>query len=331
MSDNNNDWESCMNWSDGCYKVGTIEMLNSAYTIVAYLESSSKYLEWDNYKWNSKIWRSLIMVNENIITANRNYPFQSDELTQECLLWLQELANKNLNLDFNSRIYELSYDEYNVWENETNAGYIENVIDYPIYYSTGQMYNDMYANKFCILSKSFIEHPFSLDIHYSGVTTCAACGEEVDLGDEEVLCEECSNLRKCARCGELVNLSTLMENFCPSCYAKYFSTKCTFCNKKSFKNHSLFLEEKDSPNYNSHHCICRDCEALIPGQGFMNSYYINVYEPEKFIRSLNKKAMLLVKDSFIDILSIQSSRLSSQNIAGIKFIIDNINNQEEDK
>ena len=38
MSDNNSGWESCMSWrNNGCYRRGTVEMMNSPYVIVAYL------------------------------------------------------------------------------------------------------------------------------------------------------------------------------------------------------------------------------------------------------------------------------------------------------
>jgi hypothetical protein len=42
MSDNNEGWESCMSWAnDGCYKQGTVEMMNSPCAVVGYLESDS--------------------------------------------------------------------------------------------------------------------------------------------------------------------------------------------------------------------------------------------------------------------------------------------------
>ena len=48
MSENNCDWTSCMNWPEGgCYRGGTIEMMNSPMVIVAYLKSANNPLMMD--------------------------------------------------------------------------------------------------------------------------------------------------------------------------------------------------------------------------------------------------------------------------------------------
>ena len=53
MSDNEENWESCMNWrEEGCYRAGTVEMMNSPMVVVVYLKSDETDL-W-NYSWNSK-------------------------------------------------------------------------------------------------------------------------------------------------------------------------------------------------------------------------------------------------------------------------------------
>ena len=45
MSDNNCGWESCMSWSGhGGYRQGTVEMMNSPWVVVAYINSDDKYL-----------------------------------------------------------------------------------------------------------------------------------------------------------------------------------------------------------------------------------------------------------------------------------------------
>ena len=44
MSDNACNWSSCMSWSkNGCYRAGTLEMMNSNLTVVAYLEGPTEY------------------------------------------------------------------------------------------------------------------------------------------------------------------------------------------------------------------------------------------------------------------------------------------------
>ena len=49
MSDNDNNWQSCMSWSNtGCYRLGTLEMMDSNNVICCYLETedddNNKYL-----------------------------------------------------------------------------------------------------------------------------------------------------------------------------------------------------------------------------------------------------------------------------------------------
>ena len=73
MSDNACDWSSCMSWQeDGCYRMGTVEMMNSPCVIVAYLESSHPMYINREATWNSKKWRSLYIVTPDIV-ANHIY------------------------------------------------------------------------------------------------------------------------------------------------------------------------------------------------------------------------------------------------------------------
>ena len=42
MSDNESGWESCMNWqNNGCYRQGTVEMMNSPMVVVGYLKAKN--------------------------------------------------------------------------------------------------------------------------------------------------------------------------------------------------------------------------------------------------------------------------------------------------
>jgi hypothetical protein len=56
MSDNDYDWSSCMSWIDGEYRQGTVEMMNSACVIVAYIKGRNDY-SIQNYQWTNKKWR----------------------------------------------------------------------------------------------------------------------------------------------------------------------------------------------------------------------------------------------------------------------------------
>lgn len=129
MSDNNSGWTSCMAWADeeggGCYRVGTVEMMNSNMTICAYLlPEKEKDKEWlfgqyprhwdaDDYyyenipedadeetkeawTWNNKRWRCLYYINKDILCSGKSYPYTSDSLSKMVLDVIHELAEKNL-------------------------------------------------------------------------------------------------------------------------------------------------------------------------------------------------------------------------------------------
>ena len=95
MSDNANDWSSCMSWKrEGCYRQGTVEMMNSKYVIVAYLKANKdfKFGEGAADIWNSKKIRQLIYFDEAFIIAGKTYPYVNYAFTDLCLDKLAEMA-----------------------------------------------------------------------------------------------------------------------------------------------------------------------------------------------------------------------------------------------
>ena len=247
MSDNANGWTSCMSWYEkGCYRVGTIEMLNSPYVMVAYLKSNSDEITWDNYTWNSKKWRSLIVLDENICVVNKNYPFYSKDLSTECLNLVRELAKENLSRQYDKQIRTLDFE--NGCENEWNEGYIEGISsDYAIGFETNYMYNDLYSEFDCIVSKEYLEKPFTYTINYSGEITCPYCGDYIDYEDiddkSEVLCFSCRKMKKCPRCECLTFEEELAENeICNRCNRDIERQHCNFCGqteKTFFENKAI--------------------------------------------------------------------------------------------
>ena len=112
MSDNESDWSSCMSWQDdGCYRVGTVEMMNSNNVICCYLESTSgkmNLITKDYLKehpeaeseqitgfWNDKKWRQLVYVNKDILLAGKAYPYQSEKITLQILDIIKGLLKDN--------------------------------------------------------------------------------------------------------------------------------------------------------------------------------------------------------------------------------------------
>ena len=76
MSDNNNGWQSCMSWQDeGCYCMGTVEMMNSPYVVVAYLKAKNDMpigSHYSGYTWNNKKWRELFIITNDTMCFMKN-------------------------------------------------------------------------------------------------------------------------------------------------------------------------------------------------------------------------------------------------------------------
>ena len=205
MSDNNSDWSSCMSWMDnGCYRQGTVEMMNSPMVIVAYL-TASEPMDVCGLEWNNKKWRELMIVNKDLITNIKSYPYFNSNLTKAALSLLRELAAKNLpewNFDETLRKYEPNEYVY--------------VDDYKlmIYPSSNAMYNDFlndpymnaaYFNKdlYCYANADDDGY-IRVCFNYSGKSECMGCGREADFYDNEghLMGECCDTVVFCSICGE---------------------------------------------------------------------------------------------------------------------------------
>lgn len=197
MSDNCNNWESCMSWQEnGCYRAGTLEMLNSPHIIVGYLKSDSKNLVFDGYEWNSKIWRCLFYVDDKaIITGIKGYPFQSEELVDCGLKMIADLTNS-----------DNSWTEiYSGVDSEENYGALKYPNDIEIYYTTDQMYNDSCCAEFnhAMFTKNYVKQCLDTDtdeVSLGGTAYCLNCGKEIE-NHEQLTCDDCSPHRTCINCG----------------------------------------------------------------------------------------------------------------------------------
>lgn len=223
MSDNANNWSSCMSWRrQGAYRSGTVEMMNSPYVVVAYLSSDTNTMTIGTDKWNSKKWRELFIVHENCICGIKGYPYQSYTLEEMCLNWLTELASKNLGWEYKDELD--TYDE--------GSAYCRS-----IRFETYQMYNDTECNLCTIRYAKYWDttRTKSFWINYSGETECMVCGTAYEADIEEdydmLVCDYCSPYRYCDECGfrtyadNLIEYNGMMycqgcmDNFpiCPSC------------------------------------------------------------------------------------------------------------------
>ena len=221
MSDNANNWSSCMHWTDrngepdsGDYRAGTIDCLNSPYIVIAYLHNSKHPFNIRNeWEWNSKRWRELFIINESSITEIKGYPYQDENLTNTCLMWLKELAEKNLGWTYDD-------EEYN-GKREIYIDDKEILLDYQ---KSPFMYKDIGTldkhscriNKKLVLanSKPYSAYYFTktdinncriFEIPYGGVATCMCCGKERESynnNDNLVMCDQCEAPTYCACCSE---------------------------------------------------------------------------------------------------------------------------------
>ena len=225
MSDNESNWSSCMSWQGcGCYRAGTVEMMNSGMVLVGYFKSKSESMPMPNCsgEWNSKKWRELFIVNPELIMNIKSYPYENDELTLGCLNWIKELVEKNVGWTNFKKKYG-KWDPDDGW----NFGGYESV-----QFDTGFMYNDIeeaYTRHFYYITEG--DHSEDrLYCGYSGDFICMACGEYGQPDDDgegsssSLVCEDCAPERYyCERCGrweyDLEDMHYINGYYyCDSCY-----------------------------------------------------------------------------------------------------------------
>lgn len=208
MSDNACDWESCMRWNYGDYRLGTVEMMNSPCVVVGYLESRAPfYLDEDcskQYLWSNKKWRSLFVVTKDCVVAIKGYPYQSEELNDEVLDWLKELAETNLGWKYDLG-QVITKDNHTIVNKTTGEVMFQDRIKF----GTEYMYNDFYT---LTGHPAYLNSSINFDepIYYSGLAQCMQCGDIIDYDDKDyvdeggsLICGQClGSYRYCEECGE---------------------------------------------------------------------------------------------------------------------------------
>lgn len=300
MSSNSLNWSSCMSWvTDGCYKVGTLEMMNSNNVICCYLKSSIPYVFNEEHKddplyiWNNKKWRSLIYITKDILMAGKSYPYKDESLSKIILDYAKNLAKENLHFNYQfgpelyrdmSNIgsvvdfYELSYD--NQFSKKKK-----------IILNTDGMYNDLYNN---------IQYPFwcyrnpvrhNKIISLSGKSVCLKCGNSItsnhldDADDYNERYENANNL------------------VCEDCFEEY---RCHFCTGNPMKDYYDISVAKSYETSTIH--ICKECYnkfvKICPccGEPFVLGYYSSDMLPyDQVIWYYNHNDELSIKKHIEDI------------------------------
>ena len=244
MSDNANDWSSCITWEDdGYYRGGTVEMMNSPCVVVAYLKSHDKEFTWGvNEAWNSKLWRTLMVVTPKVITTVKSYPYYHEELLKTCAEWMRDLVTNALGWDYSSNCQEI----------------LTSGMDVRLSFSTDRMYNDFG----CVTHWGYIGEkcPSAADIYYSGPSQCMICGEvrdEYDYYDSNfVVCRDCCDsdydchYNTCYECGDRIDSDDTYwvedEPLCEYCFNLY-ANECAFSGEYFFTDNleRVYLAEED--------------------------------------------------------------------------------------
>jgi len=268
MSDNASDWQSCMSWRDnGCYHVGTIEMMNSNNVVCCYLESKEPF--YFNMKrkndekdesciWANKKWRQLCYITKDIIVSGKPYPYPNIDLSKFIISTLRGLAKDNLHW-----FYSFGPERYLDMKHINSAQSMDRVrrfiqrkdtFKHNIIFDTKGMYNDMLNDNgteyWCVRNK--VDH--NKIISYSGKAPCLCCGAPIIRRDWDsdnyynerytntgsAICEDCMERNfNCNSCGTQSPTLTYysyedrdgnVEKICEECWnRKVF--KCPCCGK----------------------------------------------------------------------------------------------------
>lgn len=285
MSANECGWTSCMDWTDeGEYRRGTVEMMNSPMVIVAYLTAKDPY-DINGLDWSNKKWRQLFVVNKDIITGVKAYPYYNENLEKAVCEWLRDLAKENLGW-----VYADQYVEY--WHSQTSNF---DFMDHPIRitFHTGVMYNDFGT----IDHHGFISPDINREYHctYSGVANCMCCGEadvEFDSSEHALTCMECEHTMRCYDCGTMYDAEDLLEldgdYYCEYCYS-HAACNCDICEEAHHNNccYDVYLARKmeDGEYYIMRDIcisICEDCFQKLKHTNKYTKLNATIHECEHY-------------------------------------------------
>ena len=273
---NNNDWRSCMEWWNGEYRRGVIEMMNSPCVITAYIASEHETLHFtSSLSWNSKKWREFFIVTPETIMGIKGYPYWNTELEKETLIFLKEIFDPTNSIYFNhiQTIKDISeFDIPNL--NITNLHF--DITCGPA------MYNDFTSDG---AHQMFINKKFentsdeNYDLDYSGESQCAICGSTSTYFETEgnVGCCDCLETYRCCKCNSCITDVSYIINdqvYCQDCYDNL--PACYYCedsfdpemdsragiefgiinDKKQVKHYSF----SDNPEIV---CCCADCADKV--------------------------------------------------------------------
>lgn len=280
MSDNNSDWSSCMSWvKEGCYRIGTVEMMNSNNVMCVYLESLSTPFVFDaenHLEWNNKKWRELFYITKDIILCGVEYPYSNKDLSSTALDFLRTLAKDNMHWKY--AFGPEPYKDMRYINSREDINRVRDFIDmgatkkHNIIFSTEGMYNDFMEKSIenmCVRNKVKKNKVISI----SGPTVCACCGDasileyNYNYDDEEpygntgdVYCEECKGENTCSNCEQFaspaqrlvakyINNNAQEKEYCVKCKNRDDFYICSCCKKVKYIGDITYNSEQNQNFY----------------------------------------------------------------------------------
>ena len=298
MSDNTYDWNSCMSWIEsGCYRQGTVEMMNSPIVVVAYLSGEDKMYN----GWNSKKWRELFIVDRNIITGIKGYPYENSNLEKIVLNELKSLVEQNTDWRYESKI--TSWPDSNAFGSYITTTAEEQNVKFR--FQTEHMYND-FGNKSCNVNSYFgsvLNSDTTYEINYSGQPQCMICGRPQSFDYEGyVIGDCCGEYIRCHECGCALNLDdgNYIERdgryYCDDCLSEYET--CPFCEGLIINERSTNVAFQWDTNWYTHyHEFHDDCF-----ESFKNNLnlYIKEAHREEAKKALENETSPIIKGYWLN-------------------------------
>lgn len=296
MSDNNSNWISCMNWShEGCYHVGTIEMMNSNNVVCAYLLHGNNQFVFNKDAinpdtgeiigvWNNKRWRQLFYITKDIICGGKPYPYVTKELTLEILKQLKSLAKDNLkwNYQYGPELYRDMIHVNTIRQMSNQREWMQIEKNYPqkhnIIWDTKGMYNDMLNDNkteyWCYRNK--VEHTKIISV--SGKANCLCCNNSII--DEKWGCEEYND-----------RYDNTESAICRNCLEEYYH--CDYCND-TFPSRKVELFTLKNGTKICKYClksikICPECGDFICNEPYVTQELLGCYFNNNLYETINNK------------------------------------------
>jgi hypothetical protein len=258
----------------GDYRLGTIEMMNSPYVIVAYVEAKDNMLICNgHYEWNSKKWRQFVVITPELILGNKQYPYMSDDLQGITLRWVKDLVNSYRNEHPEDGYGFFPEEAVNVINHRVNTFGTRKV---RVSLDFDYMYNDIYDSRMGFLATNFADQ--SLSYNLSGPAVCTNCGDVIYYNTDTIdpswtVCCDCSGTWRCSCCGDWCQGEPYYTEdsdrpMCHYCYT-HETVECEICGDTVMTTEPVFIEilhgvEPDSridESYNWNYVIdaCANC------------------------------------------------------------------------